>query len=151
MIRFIVSGGRDYRDYAHVKRVLDEERPGVIITGECPTRGQGADGLAKRWARENGVPLIGVYAHFDYYGPKAGPIRDGWMFDIMAPVYKLVAFPGGRGTSNAVEAAYAREILVRDERRPSPDGRRMAETENTGSGRKPDQQVPGSKNHRRSA
>jgi hypothetical protein len=28
---------------------------------------------------------------------------------------------------------------------PSPDGRRMAETQNSGSGRKPDQQVLGSK------
>jgi hypothetical protein len=35
--------------------------------------------------------------------------------------------------------------------RPSPDGRRMAETENTGSGRKPDQQVPGSKTSGRSS
>jgi hypothetical protein len=33
----------------------------------------------------------------------------------------------------------------RRRRAHSPDGRRMAETENTGSGRKPDQQVPGSK------
>ena len=71
--------------------------------------------MAKRWAAENGIPLIGVYAHFKFYGPRAGPLRDGWMFDILRP-YKLIAFPGGDGTRNAVKAARVREILVRDER-----------------------------------
>jgi hypothetical protein len=39
-----------------------------------------------------------------------------------------------------------RDALVRlpDIIAPSPDGRRMAETPKSGSGRKPDQQVPGS-------
>jgi hypothetical protein len=37
------------------------------------------------------------------------------MLDLL-PIYKLIAFPGGDGTANAVEQAYQREILVRDER-----------------------------------
>ena len=118
MMRYIVSGGRDYSDWDHVRRVLDEERPliGCIIQGECPVGDQGADGLAKRWAAENGIPLIGVYAHFKVFGPRAGPMRDQWMFDLLSPIYKLVAFPGGNGTRNAVRAAEEREICVRDER-----------------------------------
>lgn len=111
----VVSGGREYRDYAHVKRVLDEERPGVVVQGECPTPSQGADGLAKRWCRENGVPCIGMEAMWKRYGKGAGPIRNGWMLDLL-PIYKLIAFPGDRGTNNAVEQARKREILVRDER-----------------------------------
>jgi hypothetical protein len=108
-----VTGGRDYADYAHVKRVLDEERPGVVVQGECP-RG-GADLLGKRWCRENGIPCIGMEAMWNRYGRGAGPIRNGWMLDLL-PIYKLIAFPGGDGTANAVEQAYQREILVRDER-----------------------------------
>jgi hypothetical protein len=112
-IIIVVTGGRYYDDYAHVARVLDEEKPDVVVQGECPVGG--ADGLAKQWCRKNGVPCFGVEANFAFYGKPGGPIRNGWMLDYM-PVYKVVAFPGDRGTNNAVEQAYAREILVRDER-----------------------------------
>lgn len=119
---YAVTGGRDYSDYLHVKRVLDEERPGVVVQGECPVGHGGADALTKRWCRENGVPCIGIEAHFRYYGPKAGPMRNRWMFDLL-PIFKLIAFSGGKGTTNAVEEAIKREICVRDERGrlfPSP-------------------------------
>ena len=108
-----VTGGRGYVDYAHVERVLNEERPTVVVQGECPYGG--ADQLAKRWCEENGIPCIGIEALWDYYGKAAGPIRNGWMLDLL-PIYKLIAFPGDRGTANAVKQAYDREILVRDER-----------------------------------
>jgi hypothetical protein len=113
---YVVSGGRDYADYAHVERVLNEERPGVVVQGECPKGG--ADRLAKRWCKEHGVPCIGMEALWDFYGNGAGPIRNGWMLDLL-PIYKLIAFPGDRGTANAVKQAYDREILVRDERKVS--------------------------------
>jgi len=108
-----VTGGRAYRDYEHVKRVLAEERPAAVVQGECPMGG--ADALAKQWCQETGTPCFGVEANFDFYGRPGGPIRNGWMLDFFQP-YKLIAFPGDRGTNNAVEQAYAREILVRDER-----------------------------------
>jgi hypothetical protein len=108
-----ITGGRSYADYAHVKRVLDEERPGAIIQGECPYGG--ADALAKRWCKETGTPCFGVEANFDFFGRAGGPIRNGWMLDFVLP-YKLIAFPGDRGTADAVAKAYQREILVRDER-----------------------------------
>jgi hypothetical protein len=109
----VVTGGRYYADYAHVARVLDEERPRLVVQGECPKGG--TDGLAKRWCRKNGIPCFGVEAHFAFFGKPAGPIRNGWMFDLIA-VDKLVAFPGDRGTANAVEQAQRRNIPVRDER-----------------------------------
>lgn len=108
-----VTGGRDYDDFAHISRVLSEERPTVVVQGECPNGG--ADFLAKLWCRENGVPCIGMEAMWHRYGRSAGPIRNGWMLDLL-PIYKLIAFPGGTGTANAVEQAHKREILVRDER-----------------------------------
>ena len=108
-----VSGGRNYRDYDHVRRVLEEERPGAVIQGECPVGG--ADALAKRWCRKTGTPCFGVEANFDFYGRPGGPIRNGWMLDFL-PVYKLIAFPGDKGTADAVRQAEKREIPVRDER-----------------------------------
>jgi hypothetical protein len=113
---YAVTGGRGYRNYQHVARVLDEEKPGVVVQGECPKGG--ADLLAKRWCRKNGVPCIGVEALWDFYGNAAGPIRNEWMFDLL-PIYKLVAFPGDRGTNHAVQQARFRQIPVRDERQPA--------------------------------
>lgn len=114
-----VTGGRNYRDYAHVKRVLDEERPGVVVQGECPYGG--ADKLAKQWCRETGTPCVGLEAMWDHYGNGAGPVRNEWMLDLF-PIYKLIAFPGDRGTNNAVQQAENREMLVRDERKLTPEG-----------------------------
>ncbi|WP_293854344.1 SLOG family protein [Sphingomonas sp. SCN 67-18] len=114
---FAVTGGRSYDNYDHVKRVLDEERPGAIVQGECPYGG--ADAMAARWCADNGVPCIGIKANFNHYGRGAGPIRNGWMLDLIE-VYKVIAFPGGRGTENCVEQARRREILVRDERGVRP-------------------------------
>lgn len=110
----VVSGGRDYADYAHVASVLDHERPGVVVQGECPKGG--ADALAKRWCHKNGVPCVGVEAMFDHFGNAGGPIRNGWMLDLF-PIYKLIAFPGDRGTASAIHEAERREVLVRDERK----------------------------------
>jgi len=113
-----VTGGRDYDDYRHVARVLDEERdlaPSslVIVQGECPYGG--ADELAKEWCRKTGTPCFGLPAWFGKLGRGAGPIRNGWMLDFL-PIYKLIAFPGDRGTNDCVQQAIKREILVRDER-----------------------------------
>jgi len=110
---YMVTGGRGYDRYSHVKRVLDEEKPGVVVQGECPYGG--ADRLAKRWCKENGVPCIGMEAWFDFYGRAGGPIRNGWMLALL-PIHKVIAFPGDSGTNNAVKQAHARKIPVRDER-----------------------------------
>jgi hypothetical protein len=113
----LVTGGRDYADYAHVKRVLDEERPMVVVQGECPYGG--ADQLAAKWCEETGTPCIGMRAPWKRFKRGAGPIRNGWMLDFL-PIYKVIAFPGGDGTANCIQQAEAREVLVRDERSPSP-------------------------------
>lgn len=110
---YVVTGGRSYADYAHVRRVLDEERPQVVVQGECPYGG--ADALAARYCEERGIPCIGMKAHFKLLGRAAGPIRNGWMLDLL-PIYKVIAFPGDRGTNDCVRQAHEREILVRDER-----------------------------------
>jgi hypothetical protein len=113
----VVTGGRYYRDKAHVFRVLEEEEPDIVVQGDYP---DGADLLAKRWCHATGTPCVGMEALFDFYGKPGGPIRNGWMLDFF-PIYKVLAFPGNRGTNNCVEQAYRREILVRDERHPLPD------------------------------
>ena len=110
-----VTGGRAYRDYAFLSSVLADEKPDVVVQGECPVGDGGADGLTKRWCEANGVRCVGIYAWFSYYGKSAGPRRNGWIFDLF-PIEKLVAFDGDRGTSNCVDQAIQHGVPVRDER-----------------------------------
>ena len=117
LLWYAVTGGRNLDDYDLVAGVLDEERPSIVVQGECPYGG--ADRLAKLWCRKNGVICIGMEAMFSFYGRPAGPMRNAWMLDYL-PIYKLIAFPGDRGTANCVAEAEKREILVRDERHRRP-------------------------------
>lgn len=113
-----VTGGRNYTDYDHVKRVLDDEQPSAVLQGECPYGG--ADRLAKIWCRQTGTPCFGIEANFTKFGRAGGPIRNGWMLDFVS-VDKLVAFPGDQGTADAVRQANKRGIPIRDEREaPQP-------------------------------
>ncbi len=110
-----VTGGRHYDARAVLYAVLDEEYEtycfSALVQGECPSGG--ADRLAKDWCFRRGVPCIGFPALWDFYGKPAGPMRNRWMLDLL-PVFKLIAFPGNRGTASAMEEAEKRDILVRD-------------------------------------
>jgi hypothetical protein len=118
----VVTGGRTYSDYRHVAAILDEERkrvgsiPFAVVQGGA----KGADRLAKLWCQNKGVPCFEVEAMWDKLGRSAGHIRNSWMLDYL-PIYKVIAFPGGKGTENAVKQATIRSILVRDERFPLKD------------------------------
>lgn len=94
----LVCGGRDYSDYGQVEYVLEEvcgwsiNAPRIVQGGA-----RGADSLARRWAKENGVTCDTVPAEWDKYGQAAGPLRNQKMLDEFKPTQGVV-FPGGRGT-----------------------------------------------------
>lgn len=102
-MRLLVSGARDYANKVHVKKVLDELQPTVIIHGNCR---RGVDQIADQYAIENGIPCIKMDANWSYHGKSAGPIRNQWMLDHCSPD-KVVAFPTekSRGTRDMITAA----------------------------------------------
>lgn len=111
MIKLLVCGGRNYADQAHVNEVLDVLHPRIalIIHGGA----SGADTLAARWARLNGVHCAAVRALWDYYDDqKAGPIRNRVMLDLLKPDL-VVHFPGGAGTRNMTGIALRAGVEVR--------------------------------------
>lgn len=114
LVIYAVTGGRDYINRVHVFDILDEEfsflHGHALAQGECPT---GADKLARDWCEHRGVPCIGIKAQWNHYGKAAGPIRNSWIFQLL-PIFKLLAFPGDRGTADCVERARNLDILVRD-------------------------------------
>lgn len=107
--RVLVCGGRHYRDHARVYAKLDRLQPNLVIEGG----GSGADGIARMWAANNGVPLATFAAHWDKFGKAAGPLRNGWMLKYGQPDLVL-AFPGGKGTADMVRQAKAADIEVEE-------------------------------------
>lgn len=108
----IVCGGRHYADYNHVCRVLwDLEK----VRGRLFVRhggGSGADALADTWCRETDHSVVPVFAEWNKFGKKAGPLRNAIMLAMKPPVKLVVAFPGGRGTADMVRKAKAAGIEV---------------------------------------
>jgi predicted Rossmann-fold nucleotide-binding protein len=128
-VKVLVCGGRGYRDAQALRAELDlilveakrqkptNPWPLCIIQGG----GRGADKLAYDWARENGVPMIEMIAHWDYHGLKAGPLRNQWMIEFGNPDL-LIAFPGGAGTANMIRLAeeYALPVVRAGDRQQEP-------------------------------
>lgn len=117
-----ITGGRDFYDYAHMKRVLGalhRQRPITVIRNGGMT---GADALSSYWAYENQVDTHCYGALWGAEGRRAGPTRSRLMLTrgqtlmVEVPADLLVAFPGGRGTDAAVKTARELNIAVLDHR-----------------------------------
>ncbi|HEY7823739.1 MAG TPA: DUF2493 domain-containing protein [Acidimicrobiia bacterium] len=104
MTRVLVCGGRDYRDSARVRRVLDAVDRKYPISVVIQGGARGADALAKGWAQANGVHWVEYRAEWDKHGRSAGHIRNAEMLNHGKPDY-VVAFPGGAGTRGMIELA----------------------------------------------
>lgn len=103
--RILICGGRDYSDLMKFEDTLSSCLP-FIDNDFCIIQGgqRGADTMAKTWANENGVPCIQVSANWDYYGKRAGMLRNEWMIRYCNPDL-VIAFPGGVGTKGMLHLA----------------------------------------------
>lgn len=117
-MRLLVCGGRDFADELNLFRTLDylhRHRIACVIHGAA----RGADSLAGKWAREQGVPCRSFPADWNRHGRAAGAIRNQQMLDEGRPDL-VVAFPGGRGTADMVRRAKAAGIPVQAPLNPRP-------------------------------
>jgi len=106
----MVTGGRHYADEEQLYAVLDEIHSKTPIDLLIHGNAGGADTLAKRWCRERKVDHKPFPADWGKFGRAAGPMRNQFMVDDQPDV--VVAFPGGRGTSDAVKRARKKNIMV---------------------------------------
>ena len=102
---WIICGGRDFSDSA----MFDDAMSEIMQLRGCPSRiveggANGADKLAFYWATRMAVPVVELYADWDTHGRAAGPIRNQKMLDDHHPK-ALVAFPGGKGTTDMIARA----------------------------------------------
>lgn len=80
-----------------------------IVNGGCPT---GIDEIARRWAKQRGVPIRIFEADWTRHKKAAGPIRNRQM---AANADVLIAFmkkTGSPGTLNMIEEAKKRNLKI---------------------------------------
>lgn len=104
----LVCGGRDYKDLERIVEVLEpiKDDIDILIHGGA----KGADSLCDLVAKELGIHTAQVDALWGYNGKAAGPIRNRIMLKLNPE--KLIAFPGGRGTTDMISAARSAGIEV---------------------------------------
>lgn len=102
-----VAGGRDYDNGDAVKRELLPYYDWTLITGAAP----GADLTSERAWRRMERPYIGIPARWAANGRAAGPMRNDVIAEAWRP-QRLLWFPGGSGTADAIRRAAAAGIEV---------------------------------------
>jgi len=111
-VKLLVCGGRDFSDYALVKSTLDVfggSRGVTLAHGGA----RGADLLAGRYAASRGWPVRVFPADWQAHGKSAGPRRNQQMLTEFVPDL-VIAFPGGRGTSDMIARARRAGVPVRE-------------------------------------
>lgn len=115
MYKIAVVGSRKFKNFNLMKSVLDiillKGNLGQIISGGA----YGADTLAERYAKENGITIIIYLADWKRYGKGAGYIRN---LKIVEACEYLIAFPmgGSKGTYHSIHLAkkLGKKVLVID-------------------------------------
>lgn len=127
-MKILVCGGRDYSDYSELYEVLDTIHYNKPIThvvcgaqrtenDDCPA--YGADWLAIEWAMDRQVNFSGLPAKWRKFGRSAGPRRNREMLAEHPDIKGVVAFSGGAGTQDMIDAARDKGLYIKDLRRDS--------------------------------
>lgn len=109
----LITGGRDYRNQRELFEVLDRLHAERGFTFLVHGDARGADQMAHRWAKKAGVQPVAMEALWDTEGDVSGTKRNKRMLDFSKPDL-VVAFSGGRGTSNMMRIAIQAGVEVID-------------------------------------
>jgi len=107
-MRFLVTGGREYKHRGNVWRALTHlvENGDFMIVGDAT----GVDQYAREWAERFKCRHRVVKAPWFALGKGAGMLRNRYMLDLRPDI--VLAFPGGHGTENCKKQARDRDIKV---------------------------------------
>lgn len=110
-MRILVCGGRDYFNVSAVNHVLHAVHKRKPITCIIEGGANGADRLAREWAKSSGIPVQTFEADWSKYGRRAGPLRNYKML-VEGKPDGVIAFPGGTGTFDMINQAMKKGIKV---------------------------------------
>jgi hypothetical protein len=99
-MKIAIIGGREYKDYDRLRRILDLYPATVIVSGGA----RGADSLGARYADEKGLQKEIYEPDWDLFGKRAGFMRNT---DIVENSDMIIAFWDGksRGTKDSLNKA----------------------------------------------
>ena len=101
-MKIAVVGSRTFDDYNLLKETLDKFYPKVtlIVSGGA----KGADSLAERYAKGEGIPTLIFKPDWKKHGKSAGFVRNK---DIVSAADTVIAFWDGesKGTNNSIDQA----------------------------------------------
>jgi hypothetical protein len=114
MFKVIIAGGRDFNDYKllHSKcsSILNNYLPSEVevVSGGA----KGADLLGEMFAREKGITTKCFLPDWDFYGKKAGMLRNK---EMAFYADALIAFWDGKskGTKNMIDEAKKKGLKIR--------------------------------------
>lgn len=109
----LITGGRGYKNWREMCAVLDrlhaERKFTYLMHGDA----SGADQMAHRWAKKNGVQPVAMESLWEAKGNKDGTARNKRMLAFKMPDL-CVAFSGGRGTANMMRLAHEAGVELID-------------------------------------
>ena len=99
MYKVAVVGSRRFTDYLFMRSALDarKDKIGMIVSGGA----KGADTLAQRYAKDNGIPIYIIYPEYDMYG-RGAPLRRNVTIANLAEYMIAFGYPDSRGTRHVV-------------------------------------------------
>lgn len=103
-MRLAVVGSRGFDDFEYLAEMLDTIHVFSTITLIVSGGADGADSLAARWAKENGVKMLEILPDWNKHGKAAGFIRNVAIWD---NADEGIAFWDGqsKGTAHSFEIA----------------------------------------------
>lgn len=110
-MKVLICGGRDFNNFAHVKKVMDEIHSKTPVELVISGKARGADALGEQWAISKNIPIDPYPANWNDHGKAAGPIRNQQMLDEGKPDL-VVAFPGGNGTRDMINRSKRANVRV---------------------------------------
>ena len=114
-MRVIVCGSRNWGEYPHQRQkiydALDAIHAAKPITFLFHGNARGVDTVAGTWGKlKQTIQVVPVPAEWSKYGDRAGPIRNKNMLG--QGVELVIAFPGGKGTTNMIAQAERAGVKV---------------------------------------
>lgn len=99
-MKVAVVGSRSFTDFKYLSSVLDEHKDKItlIVSGGA----KGADTLAQKYAKYNGLPILIYYPQYDYYGKRAPFIRNTHIAE-QADIMIAFSYKDSRGTKHVTD------------------------------------------------
>jgi len=111
-MKIIVAGGREFKDYSRLCKVLDHllinQPDAVIVSGTA----RGVDQMGEKYAESRNLKVVRYPANWDKYGKRAGYIRNQEMAD---NADALIAFWDSKsnGTGHMIDVAKKGNLKLR--------------------------------------